>query len=283
VITLSAYRQPERLDEALNLLSSGEFTPIAGGTDLIPQLRDGRPRQLLDISRLGLAFIKEDTGSIEIGAAATHSLISDDKTIAAFLPLLSRATSLVGSWQIRNRGTIGGNIVNASPCADSVPALLNYDAELILKSKKETRIVRLDKFVTGPYKTLVRPDELLYSIKCKKSDGHSGHSYIKLGRRQAVNISRMTLAVTITADENRVIQKSMIAGGSIFPAPSRLREIEKLLYCQKVSNELFEQASNLAAELMLKESGNRWSTPYKKPVLIGLVQRALDEASRSTN
>jgi CO/xanthine dehydrogenase FAD-binding subunit len=280
VITVSSYRKPGKLKEALDLLSSGEFTPIAGGTDLIPQLRDGRPRQLIDIGHLGLTFIKDSGDSIEIGAAATHSLISGDKSIAISLPLLSRATSLVGSWQIRNRGTVGGNIINASPCADSIPALLNYDAELVLKSKTDTRNISLDKFVTGPYKTLVRPDELLYSIKCNKPKGKSGHSYIKLGRRQAVNISRMTLAVTIVTDASGIIQKSMIAGGSIFPAPSRMKEIEKLLYCQKASAELFEQASNLAADLMLKESGYRWSTPYKKPVLMGLIQRALNEASR---
>ncbi|HBZ00224.1 MAG TPA: molybdopterin dehydrogenase [candidate division Zixibacteria bacterium] len=279
MIALSAYRQPDMLNEALEILSSGDFAPIAGGTDLIPQLRCGQQRKLLDISRLGLSFIKKDDNFIEIGAACTHSRLSSDDLIKEKLPLLFRATGLVGSWQIRNRGTVGGNIINASPCADSVPALLNYDAELVLLSQKGRRAVKLNEFTLGPYKTQIKPDELLYSIRCKKQSTPSGCSYLKLGRRQAVNISRMTLAATIAKDKNDVITNATIAGGSIFPAPSRMPEIEKMLNRQKVSYELFEDAANLAADLMIKESGVRWSTPYKKPVLIGLVQRALCEAS----
>jgi CO/xanthine dehydrogenase FAD-binding subunit len=205
--------------------------------------------------------------------------LSFDILIKEKLPLLYRATGLVGSWQIRNRGTVGGNIINASPCADSVPALLNYDAELVLLSQKGKRTINLNEFTLGPYKTHIKPDELLYSIRCKKQTASSGYSYVKLGRRQAVNISRMTLAATIAKDKNNIITNATIAGGSIFPAPSRMPEIETLLNCQKASYELFEDAANLAAELMIKESGVRWSTPYKKPVLVGLVQRALCEAS----
>jgi carbon-monoxide dehydrogenase medium subunit/xanthine dehydrogenase FAD-binding subunit len=279
VISLGAYLKPETLDKALEILSSGEFVPIAGGTDLIPQLRGGQRRKLLDISRLGLSFIKEDDNSIEIGAACTHSLLSSDLLIKEKLPLLFRATGLVGSWQIRNRGTVGGNIINASPCADSVPSLLNYDAELVLLSQKGERIAKLNEFTLAPYKTQIRPDELLYSIICKKQSAPSGFSYIKLGRRQAVNISRMTLAVTISKDDKNAIKNAIIAGGSIFPTSSRMPEIENFLSCQRISHELFEKAANLAADLMIKESGVRWSTPYKRPVLIGLVQRALAEAS----
>jgi CO/xanthine dehydrogenase FAD-binding subunit len=279
MISLAEYHKPETLNEALDLLSSGEYVPIAGGTDLIPQLRNGQRRKLLDISRLGLSFIKNDGVYIEIGAASTHSLLSSDDLIMKGLPLVSRATSLVGSAQIRNRGTVGGNIINASPCADSVPALLNYDAELVLLSKNGKRTIAMSEFTIGPYKTQIRPDELLYSIKCKKHRASSGFSYIKLGRRQAVNISRMTLAVTVTRDDKNSIYNSTIVGGSIFPTPSRMPEIEKFLSCKKVSRELFAQVADLAAELMIKESGVRWSTPYKKPVLNGLIQRALCEAS----
>ncbi len=279
MISVTSYRKPETPNEALDLLSSGEFIPIAGGTDLIPQLRGGKPSQLLDISRLGMSFINDDNNFIEIGAACTHTILSTNNMIKENLPLVSRATSLVGSWQIRNRGTVGGNIINASPCADSVPALLNYDAELTLLSRKGKRTISLGQFVIGPYKTLINPDELLYSIRCHKAVGPSGSSYIKLGRRQAVNISRMTLAATIMRDDKGIIKNAIIAGGSIFPAPSRMNDLEKLLNGQKISEKLFEDAANFAAELMLKESGYRWSTPYKKPVLIGLMKRALHEAS----
>ncbi len=266
------------MEEALDLLSSGEFTPIAGGTDLIPQLRSGQARRLLDIARLGLSSVRENGDYIEIGAACTHTLLSKDSIVKKFLPLVSRATGLVGSWQIRNRGTVGGNIVNASPCADSVPALLDYDAELVLLSKKGQRTVGLNAFIESPYHTKLRPDELLHSIRCKKRQ-YTGHSFIKLGRRQAVNISRMTIAASLNVNGDGIISDIALSGGSIFPAPSRMPEIEKLLDCQKISKILFENAANSAAELMIRESGVRWSTPYKKPVLISLIQRALNEAS----
>jgi xanthine dehydrogenase FAD-binding subunit len=280
MMTVTAYRKPGTIEEALDLLSSGDFVPIAGGTDLIPQLRDGRPRKLLDISGLALSFIKEGDDYIDIGPACTHTVLSSNDVINEKLPLLSRATGLVGSWQIRNRGTIGGNIVNASPCADSVPALLDYEAQLALVSRKGKRMIGLNEFIDGPYHTRLRPDELLYSIRCRKQLS-SGFSYIKLGRRQAVNISRMTLAVTMLKDSDNLITAIAVAGSSIFPAPSRMPEIEKLLYFQKTSRDLFEQAANLAADLMIKNSGVRWSTPYKKPVLTALMHRALLEASGS--
>jgi xanthine dehydrogenase FAD-binding subunit len=279
LISVTSYRKPKTLNDALDLLSSGECIPMAGGTDLIPQLRAGKPSQLLDISRLGMSFIKDDNNFIEIGAACTHTILSTNIIIKDNLPLVSRATGLVGSWQIRNRGTVGGNIINASPCADSVPALLNYNAELTLLSRKGKRTLALEQFVIGPYKTLINPDELLYSIKCKKLDRQSGFSYIKLGRRQAVNISRMTLAATILRDDDGIIKNAIIAGGSIFPAPSRMSDLEKMLNKQQISQKLIEDAANFAADLMIKESGHRWSTPYKKPVLIGLMKRALHEAS----
>jgi CO/xanthine dehydrogenase FAD-binding subunit len=279
MINVTSYHKPEALDDAINLMASSEFTPIAGGTDIIPQLRHGQPRQLLDISDLGLSFIKERVNLIEIGAAITHSRLNSDPMIKEMLPLVSWATGLVGSWQIRNRGTVGGNIVNASPCADSVPALLNYDVDIVLVSKRGKRSIKLAEFITKPYQTQRNPDELLHSIKCKKADKSAGFSYIKLGRRQAVNISRMTLAVTLAKDENNIIKKATIAAGSVFPAPALMPEIEKMLVGEMASSPLFEQAANLAAELMIKESGFRWSTPYKQPVLVGLIQRALGEAS----
>jgi len=279
MIAISDYRKPSKLKEALELLSSGDYSPIAGGTDIIPQLRSGKPKKLLDIGLLELAYIKEDGEYIEIGGGATHTQINLDKSVNKYLPILSKATGLVGSWQIRNRGTIGGNIVNASPCADSAPALLIYDAEITLVSLKGKRKISLNDFIEGPYLTGIRPDELLQSIRCVKASEGAGYSYIKLGRRQAVNISRMTLAATIAREKNGIVKQAAVAGGSIFPKPSRIPEIEQMLTGNKISNELIGDAAKLAAELMIKESGERWSTPYKEPVLIGLMERALREAA----
>jgi CO/xanthine dehydrogenase FAD-binding subunit len=279
MINVLTYKRPVTLKQAIELMASGEFSPIAGGTDLILQLRHGKPKNLLDVSLLGLDLIKDLGDTIEIGAAVTHGRLSSDPIIRKFLPVLSRAAGLVGSLQIRNRGTVGGNIVNASPCADTAPALLVYDTEVILKSNKGERRIKLSEFMTAPYSTLLQPNELLYSFICKKAPDNSNCTYIKLGRRQAVNISRMSIAVSLCQNNNKIVQSVQIAGGSIFPAPSRLLEVENKLTGQSISEGLFEEAGDYAAELMIKHSGYRWSTPYKQPVLAGLIKRALAEVS----
>jgi len=279
MINVSSYKRPATLEQATELMASCDYAPIAGGTDLILQLRHSKPMNLLDVSLLGLDLIRVVDDGIEIGAAVTHARLSSDPIIKQFLPVLSKAAGLVGSLQIRNRGTVGGNIVNASPCADTAPALLIYDTEVLLKSKKGERRIRLADFITAPYTTLLKPDELLHSFICKQTDGNTNCTYIKLGRRQAVNISRMSIAVSLSQIDDKTIKAAHIAGGSIFPAPSRLLEVENMLTGQPISAKLFEEAGNFAAELMIKHSGYRWSTPYKQPVLAGLMKRALIQAS----
>jgi CO/xanthine dehydrogenase FAD-binding subunit len=283
MMNVSSYYSPQNLDDALSLMVSGEFVLIAGGTDLLPALRRCESANLMDVRNLGLDFIKFDNGYLEIGAAVTHAQLSENAKFINALPLLAKACSLVGSQQIRNRGTIGGNIVNASPCADTVPALLNCDAEINLISKGATRTIKLREFILEPYLTIKKPSELLYSVKCKLPESNTGFSYIKLGRRQAVNISRMTLAVNLLKDENDAIKTVRIAAGSVFPVTARMPEVERFLIGESPSKKLFEEAGNLAAELMIKESGVRWSTPYKMPVLTGLLTRALNEAADSGN
>ena len=279
MIKLSSYMRPNSLDMALNLIAKEKFVPIAGGTDLIPQLRSGKPVRMLDIGNLRLNDINDKDETVEIGAACTHSQLASDPLVKEYIPLVGIAAGMVGSLQIRNRGTVGGNIVNASPCADTIPALLLYDADLVLVSKNGRRHVKLAEFISKPYITDRRQDELLYSIICKKDKNSTGYSYIKLGRRQAVNISRMTISVSLQKDYNGIIRKARISAGSVFPVPSRMRDIENLLLEQKITSKLFADAGELAVELMIKQSGYRWSTSYKKPVLSGLIERALMQSA----
>jgi len=278
MINISMYKRPATMDEALSLLASERYLPIAGGTDLIIQLRSSEQSKVIDISGLGLDYITEQENTIEIGAAATHTSIATSKLTDKYLPLLKTASGLVGSRQIRNRGTIGGNIVNASPCADTLPALLNYDAVLVLMSKSGERQVKLSEFITAPYQTVKHEDELLKCIICNKDNTSTGHSYIKLGRRQAVNISRMSIAVSIKQTSEGIIEDAKIAAGSVFPTTSRMPRLENRLIKQNVSLKLISEAGEYAAELMIEQSGVRWSTPYKKPVLTGLMRRALRES-----
>ncbi len=278
MINISSYDRPDSIDEALALISAERYLPLAGGTDLIIQLRAGERSRVLDIGRLGMDYITEHDNTIEIGAAATHTAISTSNLAGKYLPLLKIASGLVGSRQIRNRGTVGGNIANASPCADTIPALLNYDTELVLISKGGERRVKLSEFTIKPYETIKRDDELLKCIICNKDNLSAGHSYIKLGRRQAVNISRMSVAVTVTRNDSGLLEDVRIAAGSVFPTASRIPGLESMLIKKSATPKLISEAGEYAAELMIEQSGTRWSTPYKKPVLIGLMIRAINEA-----
>lgn len=279
MINVLDYVRPITIDEAIERMAADEFIPIAGGTDLIPQLRRGNGCRLLDIGGLNLDFIRDNDEWIEIGAGTTHTEIHESKLVKDNLPLVGRACGLIGSIQIRNRGTLGGNIANASPCADSVPALLVYDAEIKLASRAGERRINLAEFIKGPYRTNRRPDELIISILCRKHAPATGGAFLKLGRRQAVNISRMSLAAIIKIGENSIIESARVSAGSVFPVPSRIQEVEIMLSGAAVSPELFRKAGEVAAESMIAKSGRRWSTPYKEPVLIGLTQRALTMAA----
>jgi CO/xanthine dehydrogenase FAD-binding subunit len=286
MINVLSYHRPESLEEALDLMARRELTPIAGGTDLIPQMRDGEPRALIDTRRLGLDSVKVDGLTVEIGPSVTHSRLCHTSDIKNLLPLLSAATGAIGSVQIRNRGTMGGNIVNASPSADTLPALLNYDAEVVLVSKTGKRRMKLEDFVKWPYATDRKPDELLSSIVCKALGAAPGARtsvcFLKLGRRNAVNISRMSLALLATTEAGGKIKFARVSAGSVFPVAKRMLEVERLLNGQIMSKKLFEEAGTLATELLVAETGLRWSSPYKMPVLKGLIERALSQVARDS-
>jgi len=297
MINVVSFCRPASLEEALDLMASRHLTPVAGGTDIVPQSRDGEPRELIDTTGLGLDDIKVDGNSgnvIDIGASVTHSTLCGSPVIRELLPLLAKAAGSIGCEQIRNRGTIGGNVVNASPSADTVPALLNHDAEVVLVSRAEKRIVKLEKFITRPYETDRKPGELLTSIMCKATGALPGMSacsggsayhgasccFFKLGRRAAMNISRMSLALIVACGAGGKVTLARVAAGAVFPVARRMLEVERLLEGQVMSKKLFEEAGTLATELLVMETGIRWSTPYKMPVLKGLLERVLRQLAR---
>ncbi|MFH0778381.1 MAG: FAD binding domain-containing protein [Candidatus Eisenbacteria bacterium] len=301
-----SYCKPATLEEALKLMATGRLTPIAGGTDLLIRTRQGRALDLLDTGRLGLDYVRLVVGSraaakgkkrpgtqwstqrgaqgktLEIGAACTHTALVESRIVRKHLPLLSEAANLIGSAQIRNRGTVGGNVVNASPSADTIPVLLNYDAELLLVSKSRRRRVKLDSFIEGPYVTRIEPNELLQSIFCECLPQGTGFSFIKLGRRAAVSISRMSVAVLLRINTRGAIDTVRVSASSVFPVTKRIAEVEQILAGKRPSRRLFREAGLLASDVMVKESGVRWSTPYKEPVLSRLLESALEQAFSRT-
>jgi CO/xanthine dehydrogenase FAD-binding subunit len=278
------YLVPETLDEVSSLLNryGKESRILAGGTDLLIGLKRNEilPKVILDIGRIPeLSAVRDEESHIFIGATVTHTKISESELIKREAPLLSEAASSVGSVQIRNSGTIGGNIANGSPAADTVPPLIALDAEAQVISQAGKRSIPLSALFPGPYQTALAPDELLSGVRFPKLALKSGTSFLKLGRRKALSVSRITVAVVLVLDRNGLIQQARICPGAVMPMPSRAERAEESLIGLPPDSGLFQRAGRLVAEKMVHATGIRYSTPYKEPVAINLVQRALAVAA----
>jgi CO/xanthine dehydrogenase FAD-binding subunit len=276
------YKTPKALEEACRLL--GEFRGaariIAGGTDLVVALRSGdlRPRCLIDITRIEeLQRIVEEGGRIAIGAGVTHSEISSSPIVRKYGGVLSKAASWIGSPQIRNLGTLGGNIVNASPAADTIPPLMTLNAVGRILSSEGEKEVPLDQLFKGPYETNLKPHEILAQVKFPKLPAAAKSSFIRLARREAMAIARMSVAVVLQMEDGR-IEEIRISAGSITPAPQRMSEAEALLKGRSPDEEGLRLAARQISETMIRASGMRPSTSYKKPVVEALFIRAVKQA-----
>lgn len=280
------YMRATNLHEAIGLLA--HHTPnvclLAGGTDLLIEWRRPSactPENVIDISALTeMKGIESGNGRIVLKPLTTHAQILKSQAIIESAPLLSVAATVIGSPQIRNRGTVGGNIMNAAACADTVPPLIALNAEVVLQSESERRTLPLHELFLKPYETVARPDEILCEIRFEKLPVKARSSFTKLGRRNALSISRLSVAAVVARDEAGVITNARIVPGATFPRWRRVVEAEKLLVGEKASAELFRAAGDTVSELMIAETGHRWSTEYKEPVIAVLVQRALEQCCR---
>ena len=260
---------------------AGSARVIAGGTDLLLELRRPSARQptaIVDISRIDdLRGISREGEEILIGALTTHAEIANSGIIAAGAPLLASAASSIGSPQIRNRGTLGGNIMNAAACADTVPPLIALGASVTLTWVDGERDCHMSGFFARPYSTVARKEELLTQVRfAALPDGARG-SFVKLGRRNALSISRLSVAAVVATDAGGVITDARIVPGAVFSVWKRIMEAENLLIGKPPSTSLFAEAGRVVAETMIRETGRRWSTEYKEPVIAALVRRALEK------
>ncbi|HHE38013.1 MAG TPA: aldehyde oxidase, partial [Candidatus Cloacimonetes bacterium] len=271
---------PKNLENALEILSGKKFQILAGGTDIIVQARMKTELQnLLNIYSLQeLKEITETENEIIIGSAVTFSKLISNKIIQKHFPILVKACSSIGSTQIRNRATIGGNIINAAPCADSVPPLILRSAELVLQSKSENRKIPIKDFIIKHYKTQIKTDEILISISIPKpSNKKYYHSYSQLGRRNAMNITRMSISAMISFASNKNIEECYLVDGSLFSCSQRLTNVENFLIGKPLNEQTIEAIEKPLSEKIEKEIGNRWSSEYKKPVFINMCKDALRE------
>ncbi|MDA8495075.1 molybdopterin cofactor-binding domain-containing protein [Kluyvera georgiana] len=276
--------RPKTLDEALLLLKSDGVTAIAGGTDVIVQGRlQTKSMKLVDISRLSeLTQVTEDPDSheVSIGAAVTFNRITDHPLLRERYPLLVQACHTVGSHQIRNRATIGGNIVNAAPCGDSIPPSILYDASVELRSHAATRRMSLAEFLLSGYKTQRQPDELLTRVILPppahpKAKGF----YHQLGRRNALNITRQSLSALLEFAADGTVSYCRLVDGALFSKPQRLLDVERCLLGQRITPQTIDSACEALDKLIYAAIGKRWSAAYKQPVFVSMFRDMMAQAS----
>jgi CO/xanthine dehydrogenase FAD-binding subunit len=285
------YLRPRTLKHALEIVATHQDSarPLAGGTDLMIQLRRGTTwtgvdlgptRLLMDITALPELLDIQQTGDvIRIGAAVRHEAIAASSLLREAVPLLCEAAGKIGSPQIRNLGTIGGNIVNASPAADLVPPLTVLSASVTIASIRGLRELELVSFISGVNRTELALDELVVAVSFTKPAPAARGAFLKIGRRAGLTKARMSCAVVVRpGPDTETIEDIRIACGAVAPAPRRMEMAERILRGQKPSAALLAEAGQAASEQIVLETGVRWSTPYKKPVVAALVRRALEAA-----
>lgn len=269
---------PNDLQDALERLSKNELKIISGGTDMVIELRMKTGKQsLLDISHLKeMQKIIVTKDEIRIGGGSTFTQILSHKEIQKHFPMLTQACSTIGSLQIRNKGTIGGNIVNAAPCADSLPPLIAYNARVVLSSLRGDKIIPADEFIIKNYKTQINSDSILTEIIIPIPQKDYIYSYFQLGRRNAVNITRISVGILISFVNNKV-EECKLVSGSLFHKPMRIEEIEKILIGNDLTAESIDSIEAPLKKIIDDAIGKRWSSAYKLPVFVNMTKNALVE------
>lgn len=273
----------ENLESALTLLAGKNARVLAGGTDVLVQ---GRMSQsalpLVDISRvpeLKTISLQED-GSLRIGAAVTFSFLTGHKDVMSRYPLLVTACKTIGSLQLRNRATIGGNIVNGAPCADSLPPLIIYDATIELqKHGRAARTLLVKDFLTSGYRSVLEPGELVTAFILPPPYRHEGlvDKYLQLGRRGALNITRQSFTGQFVLDASGILTRCRLVDGALMSTPQRLIQVEKCLTGRKLDATTIQEATDLLHQQLTDVIGKRWSAPYKIPVAVDMLNQMLND------
>ena len=284
---LPSYRliSPVTLGEALDVLvqDNGGWKPFAGGTDLMVLLEAGKlpHTNYVNIWNLKeLRGIAVDDDHVTLGALTTYTEVQNHPVLSEEFPMLCQAAKETGGIAIQNRGTLGGNIVNGSPAADSPPALLAYDAELELISKRRERRVPYDKFHSGYKQMNIRSDELLRAIRLPRTKEKLTHYYRKVGTRKAQAISKVCFAAAGRAVENR-ISRLRIALGSVAPIPIRCRQTEAALHNKPINDQTIATAILALAVEISPIDDARSTKDYRLRVALNLLQDFLIEMRAS--
>jgi carbon-monoxide dehydrogenase medium subunit len=274
------YFAPRTIDEAVALLAgaSGSARVFAGGTDLLPRLehRLVRAEMLVDLKRIPeLRTIGVDTTSgLTIGATIRLAELIEVPDVQRSYPAMADAVSQTATVQIRNMGTIAGNVCNGSPCADSVPVLVARGARLALRSPRGERLLPIGEFFKGPGKTALQRDELLVRVHVPPPPPHTGFAFAKLPARTHIDISAVNVGVMVTR-KGEACAEARIVLGAVGPVPLRARKAEARLAGATLGGRLLQEVGQLAASETRPIDDVRSSAAYRRAMAAVLVRRAL--------
>ena len=273
---------PESLDDCLRLLAQRgpETKLLAGGTDLLPQMKNGVviPKRVIDLSGVARVKILEcDAKGLRIGSAVPARQVEQDTRVRNTYTAVAESAALLGSVQVRNLASVGGNICNAAPSADMAPPLVALEAQAVIAGPKGERRVPLSDFFTGVRKTVVSPDELLVEIFVPAPGPHSGGSYIRHTPRRELDIAVVGVASQVTI-ANGVCAKARIALAAVAPTPVRATAAEAALEGKPLTPELIERAADLAGQAAKPISDQRGSADFRRHLVRVLTRRTLTTA-----
>lgn len=283
------YLKPKSIDEAISLHQShGEKARyIAGGTDVMVRIKEGKinPGYLISLRHLeGLDHIIYENGELRIGAMVTHRMLELASIIQKEFPILHDAVQNIGSVQIRNVATIGGNIINAVPSADGAIPLITLGAQVRIRGPKGERVMALEDLFIGPGQTLLEHGEILLEFVIPKLPPHTGGAYWKHTRRAAMELPILGVAVLVSLDDDRkTFTEARIGLGVLAPTPLRAGNAEAILKGSKVGDETLKKAGKAAAEECKARDSIRGEAWYRRAMVEVLVPRmarvAMERAS----
>lgn len=280
------YHAPRSLDEALMML--GEYSTdarlLAGGTDLVPGMREGRlkPGHVINIKRIStLRHIETHEDGLHLGALTTLSDVVHSPIVREGYPALAQAAASMAAVQIRNLATVGGNLCNASPAADLAPPLIALNAQIEIAGKNGIRWLPSGDFFKGPGRSALEAGEMLIGIRVPKPNPDQHSVYLKMSPRGAMDIAVVGIAVALT-DGSGICRKAQIVMGAVGPVPLHALKAEESLRGQPITAKQIEQAARLAADESSPIDDVRASAWYRKAVTEALTRRALLSVTGAT-
>ena len=275
------YLSPKTVDEAMAFYGQHSETAkfVAGGTDVIVKLKEGwmEPDYLISLKKIeemGELHKNDATKELSIGATVTHATLEKSLMIQNEYPIIYDAVSNIGSLQVRNVGTIGGNLINAVPSADGAIPLIALDGVALLQGPDGERSADVKNLFIEPYKTILKPGEILKKITIPPQAPHTGSAYTKFGRRAAMELPLIGIGVLLTlADDLETCTKARICLGVAAPTPMRAFDSEKFLVGKKITEETLIEAGNIAADESQVRDSIRGKAWHRKEMIRVYIKR----------